>query len=272
MSNVEGSNLAARPLAGLRVLVTRAAGRADALVARLQALGAEPLLRPTIAYLPPEDPAPLAEAMAHLEAGVYEWLLLTSVTAVEVVARVLGERAPLLAHRVSLKIGAVGPATAAACRELLGAEAAAVPERFLGEELVAALGDPAGRRVLLPNADIARPALEQRLRAAGALVDRVVAYRTVPAPGGDELAAQLRAGALDVLLFTSGSTARYLALQVGAEGLAAARRCLIACIGPATADVCRELGLEPAVVARAYTEEGLVEALVAHVTAGASGT
>ncbi len=268
MSHSERAGSDHLPLRGLRVLVPRAAGRADALAARLEALGATPVLRPTIAYAPPEDPAPLAEAMNRLEAGMYEWLLLTSVTAVEVVARALGERAPLLAHRLSLKIGAVGPATAAACRELLGAEPAAVPERFLGAELVAALGDPAGRRVLLPNADIARPELEQRLRAAGALVDRVVAYRTVPAPGGEELADWLRAGAIDVLLFTSGSTARYFTLQVGAEGTEAARRCLVACIGPSTAETCRELGLPPTVVATVSTEEGLIEALVAHYAEG----
>lgn len=268
MSDTERAQSERLPLAGLRVLVPRAAGRGDELAARLAALGATPLLRPTIAYAPPEDQAALAEAMSRLEAGMYEWLLLTSVTAVEVVAEALGERAPLLAYRLSLKIGAVGPATAAACRELLGAEPAAVPERFIGAELVAAMGDPAGRRVLLPNADIARPELEERLRAAGALVDRVVAYRTVPAPGGEELASLLREGAIDALLFTSGSTARYFAQQVGPGGLEAARRCLVACIGPSTAETCRELGLPPAVVAAVSTETGLLEALVAHYAPG----
>lgn len=254
-----------QPLSGLRVLVTRAAERSDKLAARLRALGAEPLVRPTIAHAPPDDMAAFAEAMGRLEAGVYEWLLLTSITAVEAVAEGLRGRAPQLGGRVSLKIGAVGPATAAACRELLGVEPAGMPERFLGEELAAAMGDPAGRRVLIPNADLARPALEDRLRAAGALVDRVVAYKTVPAPGGDELVGLMAAGAIDAILFTSGSTARYFTLQVGEAGAAAARRAIIACIGPATADVCRELGLEPTVVATVYTEEGLVEALVAHV-------
>ncbi|NTU85676.1 MAG: uroporphyrinogen-III synthase [Chloroflexales bacterium] len=247
------------------MLVTRAAERADGLAERLRALGAEPVVRPTIAHAPPDDQAAFETALGQLEAGVYEWLLLTSVTAVEAVAAGLRDRAPHLGSRVSLKIGAVGPATAAACRDLLGVEPAGVPERFLGEELATAMGDPAGRRVLLPNADLARPALEDRLRAAGALVDRVVAYKTVPAPGGDELAGLLAEGAIDAILFTSGSTARYFTLQVGEAGVAAARRAIIACIGPATADVCRELGLEPAVVAAVFTEEGLVEGLVAHV-------
>ncbi len=252
-------------LQGLRVLVTRAAERADGLAARLRALGAEPVVRPTIAHAPPDDLAAFEAALGRLEAGVYEWLLLTSVTTVEAVAEGLKGRAPHLGGRVSLKIGAVGPATAAACRELLGVEVVGVPERFIGEELVAALGDPAGRRVLLPNADLARPALEERLRAAGALVDRVVAYKTVPAPGGAELAGLLAEGSIDAILFTSGSTARYFTLQVGEAGVAAARRSIIACIGPATADVCNELGLVPTVVATVFTEEGLVEALVAHV-------
>lgn len=254
------------PLQGLRVLVTRAAERADGLAGRLRALGAEPLVRPTIAYAPPDDQAALDEALGRLEAGVYEWLLLTSITAVEAVARGLEGHAPRLGGRVSLKIGAVGPATAAACRALLGVEAAAVPERFVGAELAQALGDPTGRRILLPNADLARPALEERLVAAGALVDRVVAYRTVPAPGGEELAALLGAGAIDAILFTSGSTARFFVRQVGEAGAAAARRTLIACIGPSTAEVCRELGLEPTLVADVSTEEGLVEALVSYVS------
>lgn len=249
------------PLVGRRILVTRAAGRADGLAARLSALGAEPVLVPTIAHTPPDDPAPLAEALARLEAGVYEWLLLTSVTAVEAVAQGLEGRAPRIGGRVSLNVGAVGTATAEACRALLGVEAAAVPERFVGEELAHAIGDPMGRRVLLPNADIARPELEQRLRAAGAVVDRVVAYRTVPAPGGPELAAELEAGRLDAILFTSGSTARFFAEQVGPAGLAAAHRAAIICIGPSTAEACRELGLEPAAVAHEYTEAGLVAAL-----------
>jgi uroporphyrinogen-III synthase len=250
------------PLAGKRVLVTRAAERSGGLATRLRELGAEPVVVPTIAHAPPDDPAALTEALAHLEAGVYEWLLLTSVTAVEVVAHGLEGRAPRLGGRVSLHIGAVGPATADACRDLLGVEAAAVPERFVGADLAQAIGDPMGRRVLLPNADMARPELEERLRAAGALVDRVVAYKTVPAPGGAALAADLAAGTLDAILFTSGSTARFFAAQLGAEGLAAARDVAIICIGPSTAETCRELGLRPAAVAAEFTEAGLVTALL----------
>ena len=36
----------------------------------------------------------------------------------------------------------------------------------------------------------------------------------------------------------------------------------IACIGPVTADTCREHGLQPAVVATEYTIKGLAESII----------
>ncbi|MBP1467790.1 uroporphyrinogen-III synthase [Candidatus Chloroploca sp. M-50] len=250
------------PLDGVRVLVTRAAERSDGLVQRLHNLGAIPVVRPTIAYGPPAEPALLADALTRLVAGAYHWLLLTSVTTVEAVASGLGDQVVQLRAQPLLQIGAVGPATAEACQRFLGVTPAAMPERFLGEELAGVIGELAGLHVLLPNADLSRPVLEERLRAAGAIVDRVIAYRTIPAPGGDELAGLLEAGQLDVILFTSGSTARYFVQQIGTNGLDAARHTTIICIGPATADVCRELTLTPAAVADPYTEEGLITALL----------
>jgi uroporphyrinogen-III synthase len=229
---------------------------------RLRELGAEPIVYPTIAYAPPDDVAALDAALARLSAGAYDWLILTSAQAV----RALAEHSTLNIQHSPLSIAAVGPATAAACAELLGLRPATVPEQFIAEELAAALGDLAGRRVLLPNADIARPTLEDRLCAAGALVERVVAYRTVPAPaGGLDMAAMLAAGQIGAITFTSGSTARAFAQKVGPEGLELARKTVIACIGPSTAAACRAVGLAPHVVAEVSTEEGLVEALIAHM-------
>ncbi|MFV9504037.1 MAG: uroporphyrinogen-III synthase [Oscillochloridaceae bacterium umkhey_bin13] len=251
-----------QPLLGWRVLVPRPVGRGEGLAEQLRALGAEPILHPLIAYAPPEDQAALAAALARLEAGVYEWLLLTSVAAVEAVEAGLGGRA--LGGRVSLRIGAVGPATAAACQELLGATTVAMPERFLGAELAGVMGDPAGRRVLLPLADLAGTELEERLQTAGALVERVTAYRTVPAPGGAELAAELAAGQVQAILLSSGSTVRSLVTQLGPQGRDVLRQVALICIGPATATVCHDLGLEPAAIAEPYNEAGLIAALVTH--------
>ncbi len=58
-------------LVGRRIAITRPAGRGDTLAARLQALGAIPLLTPLIAYMPPPDPAPLQQALNRLATGAY---------------------------------------------------------------------------------------------------------------------------------------------------------------------------------------------------------
>jgi uroporphyrinogen-III synthase len=166
----------------------------------------------------------------------------------------------------NLQLAAVGPATAVACGDLLGVSPATVPEQFIAEELAAALGDLVGKRVFLPNADIARPTLEDRLRASGAIVTRVVAYRTVPAPDSSvDLAEMLAVGAIGAITFTSGSTVRAFVQKVGPQALELSQRTVIACIGPSTAATCRAAGLAPHVVAEVSTEEGLVEALIAYM-------
>ena len=59
--------------------------------------------------------------------------------------------------------------------------------------------------------------------------------------------------------------ARAFVQKVGPDALALSQRAVIACIGPSTATACRAIGLVPHVVAEVSTEEGLVEALIAHM-------
>jgi uroporphyrinogen-III synthase len=246
----------------MRVVITRAEDRADRMAERLRSLGAEPIIYPTIAFAPPEDRGPLDAALQRLAEGGYDWLVLTSVTAV----KVLAEAGLQIAEHKRLKLAAVGSATAATCIELLGVTPAVVPAKFVAEALAEALGDIQGQRVLLANADIARPTLEERLRTTGALVDRVIAYQTVLATDSDiDLPALLAAEQIGAITFTSGSTVRYFVQRIGPAALADARRTIIACIGPITADAARELGLPPTIIADPSTEEGLIEALELYV-------
>jgi uroporphyrinogen-III synthase len=262
----------ARPLQGRRIVITRSEDRADSLIERLRSLGAEPLVYPTIAFAPPEDEAPFAAALQRLGAGAYDWLLLTSITGVQVVRDKLATL-DVLDHvhsrqTAGLKVAAVGTSTAAACADLLGLPPAVVPEKFVAEALAAALGDLQGQQVLLANADISRPKLQVMLEAAGARIDRVVAYRTVPATGGVDLPPLLAAGEIDAITFTSGSTARYFVQRIGPTALANARRAAIICIGPITAEAAAAVGLPPTVVAATFNETGLVDALLEWVKQG----
>ena len=144
------------------------------MVSRLEALGADVVKAPAIRIVPPESWQALDEALQRIAS--YDWIVFTSVNGVEVFYERSGRMPP--AH-----FAAIGPATAEAIAER-GARAEVVPARFIAEAVFEALSehtDVKGKRFLLPRADIAREALPNLLRAAGAEVDVVTAYRTLPA-------------------------------------------------------------------------------------------
>jgi uroporphyrinogen-III synthase len=124
----------------------------------------------------------------------------------------------------------------------------------------AALGDVRGRLVLLPRTDIAREETPGALRAAGALVDDIVFYRTVPAPLDPAARAELDAG-IDILTFTSPSTVEAFRAALGPAAEILAARATIACIGPVTAEAVREAGWPVHVLPAEYTTAALVAAL-----------
>ena len=103
------------PLAGRRVLVTRAAHQAGKLSEGLRALGAEPVEVPVLEIQPPASYDPLDAAVRQFH--LYDWVIFTSANAV----RVLAERARVagtdLRKDISIKVAAVGEATAAAARD-----------------------------------------------------------------------------------------------------------------------------------------------------------
>jgi uroporphyrinogen-III synthase len=255
-----------RPLAGRRVLVTRARAQAPELVAALQALGAEPVLCPLIEIVPPEEFGPLDRALGELER--YDWVVFTSVNGVDAFFRRLTDlgRLPPLVYRG--EIAAIGPATARRVHAL-GLDAHLVPSEFVAEAVADALVERgvAGKRVLVPRAAEAREVLPALLRAAGAVVDVVPAYRTVPLDPPPEALERLRAGEVDIVLLLSGSTARALAAALGTER-GVLERPLIACIGPVTAAAARQVGIRVDLVADEYSVPGLLRSVVSALEEG----
>ena len=246
--------MTASPLAGKRIVITRPPRKAQAFADHLRALGAEPVILPTIEICSPADPAPLDAALARL--SNYDWLVLTSANAVE---HVWGRIAALDIHPAQWpKIAVIGPATARAL-EAHAVTPVLMPAEHVAEALADALigaGDLRGRRVLLPQANLAHPVLVERLRAAGAMVDAVIAYETVRPAIDPALLAQ----PADAFTFTSSSTVHNFVEQFD-DPAAAIGSALIACIGPITADTARECGLPVHVIAEPYTVEGLIAAL-----------
>jgi len=252
----------ARPLRGRRIAVTRAREQADELARALEALGAQVIAAPMIRIEPLSDLAPLGAALTQLSR--YAWLVFTSQNAVEVVCERLAEWGLAPHDLARAAVAAIGPATAAALARH-GVAPDLVPEEFVAEAVVGALaarGELRGKRVLLPRARAARDALPDGLRRLGAVVDVIPVYDTVPETGDDGgLVAEILAGRIDAVTFTSSSTVRHFVDIVGPEA-ATSGRFAAAVIGPVTAATARELGLAVAVEAEEYTIPGLVEALV----------
>ncbi len=250
----------ALPLQGRRVLVTRAAHQAGKLSDGLRALGAEPVEVSVLEIRPPESFAALDRALGQLDH--YDWLIFTSANTV----RALVERSAALgisfASIATVQVAAVGEATAAAARNA-GFAVAMVPQNYVAEALVASLaGQAAGKRILLARAAIARDVIPDALRAAGATVDVVDAYRNVLPEAAPKLLREALAVGIDAATFTSSSSVTHLAEAANAAGIAFPFAGVKAVsIGPITSATLREHGWEPAAEASPYDIPGLIAAV-----------
>jgi uroporphyrinogen III methyltransferase/synthase len=247
-----------RPLFGKHVLVTRPRHQAGALSLLLSARGARAVELPMIGIQKIAGRG-LDDAIASLNS--YHWLVFTSVNGVEVFferLRALGRDSRALA---GLKVAAIGPATAKALREE-GITVDYVPEVYSSEGLIAGLSrDIAGKRFLLPRADIADKGLANELSRLGAEVHEIAAYRTFPQPGAMAQAKrEILSGKIDVITFTSSSAVSSLAAVLGKK-VPAMQNAKVACIGPKTAETAAKAGLKVDIVAREHTIPGLVAAI-----------
>jgi uroporphyrinogen-III synthase/uroporphyrinogen III methyltransferase/synthase len=249
------------PLAGRRVLVTRAAHQAGKLSEALRALGAEPVEVPLLEIIPPESYEPLDAALRQLDS--YDWLILTSANTVRVIEE---RRAALgLASELpeGLNVAAVGEATARAARSV-GFNITLVPVSYVSESLLDGLDKKAlaGSRILLARAAVARDLIPDALMDAGASVDVVDAYRNaIPEDSPDRLRAALAQG-IDAVTFTSSSSVTHLAEVVEKAGIAFPFPGVPAIsIGPITSETLRAAGWSPAAEADPSDIPGLVAAV-----------
>ncbi len=244
-----------------RVLVTRAAHQAGKLSEALRAAGFEPVEVPLLEMRPPADPAPLDVALRFIDS--YDWLILTSANTVKAIAELATKSGLSLNASPQLKVACVGEATATAARKA-GLDVSVVPEKFVAESLVESLaGHVNGKRILYAKAELARDVIPDALRAAGATVDVVDAYRNVMPEGSAKLLRAALEQGIDAATFTSSSSVTHLAEAARAAGLAFPFSGVKAIsIGPITSATLRESGWEPAAEANPSDIPGLVAALL----------
>ena len=239
-----------------RILITRPRAQADEFADKLRAAGFEPIYFPVIEIAPVEDNVALERALSKL--NCYEWVVFTSVNAVEV----LFNQFSSLHWSGGVKVAAIGPKTAEALQSR-GVTPDLVPQEYVAEAILPGLGDLLGKWVLLPRAEIARKALPEAIFDAGGVPHEITVYKTLPVEPNLEGLLAIHSG-VDVITLTSPSTVQNfitLAEQNGLDPLNLPNDPLFACIGPITGQAANEARLPNIVVAQEYTTDGLLAVL-----------
>jgi uroporphyrinogen III methyltransferase/synthase len=225
-------------------------------------MGAEVIEFPTIEIVPPLRWNELDRSLDQLSS--YDWIIFTSANGVLFFWRRFQEKKKGLSLPPSLKVCAIGPATA---RELKEKKIRVdyVPEEYIAEAILGGFEKMSiqGKRLLLARAKVARDVLPRGLQRMGAEVDVVEVYRTMKPRGGAKTLRQLLTdGKADVITFTSSSTVNHFAEILKKEDLGILLKdVIIACIGPITARTALEQGMEVRIQPKEYTIPALTRAI-----------
>lgn len=244
------------PLTGLGVLVTRPLGQAAGLRARLEALGARPILYPTLEIQPPADTASLERRLAEL--ADYDLALFVSPTAVQQGL----PRIPVWPEE--LRVAGIGSGTAAALREAGIAAVLAPTDGADSEHLLALpeLADMAGYRVLIFRGEGGRELLAETLAARGACVAYAECYRRgLPVADPGALLDDWRRGGIQAVTVLSAQGLDNLFTLLGADNAALIRATPLFAPHPRIVEHARALGVTRA-IATPPGEAGLTRALV----------
>ena len=184
------------------MLVTRPKKRSRKMADRLEELGAEVILLPSIETRVIADNPQLEEALSRLSS--YSWIGFTSSEGVDCFFDSLRKKRIDVRSLAGLRFAAIGPATGKAVErhgDPGGAYARRVQRRGHGPPAGGA--DEAGERILLPRARIGTRELLKPLEEAGISYDDIPVYDTLE---GGPAEVSLLPG--DIVTFTSASTVR----------------------------------------------------------------
>ncbi len=262
---VELQQTSGGPLAGKRILVTRAAEQASHFRDLLVNLGAQVVEMPALEIQPPRSWAALDEAIAHLDQ--VHWLLLTSANGVQGFFERLKHQGLDSRALGNCKIAVVGRKTAQTLASY-HLQPDFIPPDFIADALIEHFSEAiAGQTFLFPRVETGgRDVLVKAFREQGATVWEVPAYESgCPTTLAPAARAALEAGTIEIITFASSKTvtnAHHLLQEIPhwPRLLAPVK---IASIGPQTSQACRDCFGRVDIEARSYTLEGLGEAIAA---------
>lgn len=235
----------AQGLRGLTVVAFESR-RATEMAELIRRHGGEPLVAPSMREIPLAENPAARELLDHLRRGEIDVVVLLTGVGTRTLVAALADACPadqLVALLRATTIVARGPKPVAALREIGLAPDITAPEPNTWQELLAAVDAKVsigGKRVAVQEYGITNPELLAGLEARGATVLRVPVYRwALPDDLGPlhHAIERTAAGDTDIALFTSATQVDHLltvadGMHMRDQLIAAARRCVIASIGP----------------------------------------
>lgn len=253
-----------KPLLNKTVVITRDPKQARTLKEKIEILGGQSVLFPTISIEPPVYLRRINAAITSLSS--YDWLVFTSVNAVRFFFEQVNKlKLPLPAF----KSAAIGSKTAAELKTH-GVTVNLLPDEATAKGLLQALSEKltGNERVLLPTSSIGRDEIVEGLKKIRVKVDRIAVYRTIANRQLDnaDMRRQINEKQIDCLTFFSPSAFIFFVELMGDLVVQKINdtKVAIAAIGPTTAAAIRSKNLPVAIEPKQSTEDALLEALSAY--------
>ncbi|MFQ5560046.1 MAG: uroporphyrinogen-III C-methyltransferase, partial [Nitrospinota bacterium] len=231
-----------KPFLQKKFLITRALHQAGSLVDMIEDKGGEAVVYPLIETIPPDSWESLDTCIDKLPS--YDWIIFTSVNAVEFFLRRLDQRGMDIRNLHGIKICAIGVKTAKAVQNL-GVRIDLIPDKFVAESVVASFREigVSGKHFFMPRAKEGRDIIPKAFLEMGAILDIGICYQTVPPKqSAKEILTSFQNHEIDVITFTSSSTVDNFFKIVPAKVLKEDPP-IIASIGPITAKTVEKHGL-----------------------------
>lgn len=244
-----------RLLSGISIGITGTDAIFEKLSVKLAALGAK-VVRASVSHVVPEQEERLRQTVRELSA--WDWAVFTSRNAVSLFFRAIKDTETDFRTLAHLKFAVVGKGTGDYLKTF-GFCPDYMPDTYTTEALAAGLVQTAApeERVLIPRARQGSKVLTDVLEAHGREFLDLSVYdiRTEDVPE-DVLEG------LDYITFESGSGVRGFFRENPEAGRKLFETVCPVCIGQVTADALRSMGVDHAVVARTYTADGIIEAIL----------
>jgi uroporphyrinogen III methyltransferase/synthase len=257
------------PLFGRRVAITRTRDQNSELREKLEVLGAEVIELPLITISKDTDRLGFVEILAEL--GSYDWIVFTSANGVRFFFEDFLKGFKDIRSLGILRFACVGKATARAI-EHYHIKVECMPDTATGESLADALiatGSLDSAKVIVVTGNLNRDVLVRKLEAGGAIVDRLLLYKTEKTDlAHDPIADDFREKGADAILFASSSAVQSFNEQAAVLTLApGAKRPLAGSIGPQTSETMKTAGMPIAFESKKPSLDSLIEALIKNLKA-----